>query len=578
MRYFSLLLFLLGLLSIPTVSTAVEPTFGNVDGYSYDSATQNLNVQGWVCQRNNPSSIDVHIYAGGPLPAGTLIGVAIPAQLPPQPGESFPGCGGDTRRFSVTLTPATRATYQGQTLYAYAFPAGSNAPMLGGSGVLRVPHRISAAAEDGVTNDTDTINTEIAAGGVTYLPSGKTYLVTDSCMVTDCELPSFSGSKDRRVLLVSNPGASPAPVEVIIDGTLYLKSRTNSGSTGLDASVTRQIGVVQVAGGSKNVTISGRGTIDGNAVNQNECCIGGVVVGGPTLAPYSSGIDNVTIRGLTIRNTYQWPVTVDGANNVTLRDLKIYGGGNSVQFAHGTTNAHAYNLHIEDIHDIGFSFYNSVSHSSLQDSVVLNASGAAIGVHSDTVIPTDSGKPLSHHITISGNETHRSRSGIETLNANTSSGLNLYFSDITISNNKAYASLTHNYGVNSCVGCVVSGNYSEGSGAGGKDITQIGRYVSGLFLSESQNVTISGNTFANEGQGENAFGYGAIIYTQASGNNIPTSNIAFSNNKFIDLQSTGTMVARVAQAPPTPAVYTVSNSTDCGVLASPNTCINTNLP
>ncbi|MBL8299227.1 MAG: hypothetical protein JNN30_12890 [Rhodanobacteraceae bacterium] len=567
---------MLGLLAFAAGVAAVEPTFGHVDGYSYDSITQNLIVQGWVCQRNNPNPIDVHIYAGGPYPAGTFVSYASPANASPNLGESFPGCGGDARRFNIAITPTMRAQYQGQTLYAYAFPAGSNAPMLDGSGLLRVPHRISAAIGDGVTDDTDTINGEIALGGVTYLPPGKTYLVTDRCMVTGCESPSFpsNGNRDRRVLLISNPGASPAPVEVIVDGTLFLARHTNSGSTGIEPAVTRQIGVIQVAHNSKNVTISGRGTIDGNAVNQKECCIGGVVLGGPALAPYSSGIDNVTVSGLTIRNTYNWPVTVDGANNVTLRDLKIYGGGNSVQFAHGTTNAHAYNLHIEDIHDIGFSFYNNVSYSSLENSVVLDASGAAIGVLADTVIPADTNQPVSHHITISGNETHRSRAGVDTLNANTVSGLNLYFSNITISNNKAYASLTHNYGINSCVGCSVSGNYSEGSGTGGKDITQIGRYVSGLYLSESQNVTISGNTFANEGQGENAYGYGAIVYTQANGNNIATSNITFSGNKFVDLQSTGTMVDRVAQAPPTPLVYTVSNSTDCGVLAAPNTCTN----
>ncbi|WP_313917378.1 hypothetical protein [Tahibacter sp.] len=572
-----------GLLAI-SVGPVVEPTFGRVDGYAYDAVTQNLIVQGWVCQRNNASAIDVHIYAGGPLPAGTLVAYQSPANGPPEYGESFPGCGGNTRRFAVPITPAMRTTYAGQTLYAYAYPAGSNWPLLDGSGELRVPHRISAAIGDGVTDDTDTINSEIALGGVTYVPRnavGKNYLVTDRCIVPGCETSPSVTNKDRRVLLITNTGASPAPVEVILDGTLFLASQTNSGSTGVVPADTRQIGVIQVADNSKNVTISGRGVIDGNRVNQDECCIGGVVAGGPTLGPYSTGIQNLTVRGLTIRNTYNWPVSIDGADGVTLRDLKIIDGGNSVQFAHGTTNAHAYNLRVEDIRDIGFAFYNNVSHSSIENSTVQNSDGAGIGVLSDDPLPADVGKPLSHHITISGNQVHRSRGGVETLNANTSGGFTSMFSNVTINSNKVYGSLMHNYGVNSCLNCSVTGNLSEGSGTGGKDITQIGRYLSGLFLSESQNVSISNNTFSNEGQGEGGIGYGAILYPDANdntpltpGNDIATSGITFSGNTFVDLQATGTMAGRVSQSPPTPVVYSISNSTDCGVLAPPYTCVN----
>jgi hypothetical protein len=98
---------------------------GVLDGVSADGAW------GWACDPDAPlSSIDVHVYVGGPAGSGAP-GFATTANVASEPAVAAECGGGDAHRFELN-TPIA----QGQPVYAYGIDTnGDDAGLLGSSGM-----------------------------------------------------------------------------------------------------------------------------------------------------------------------------------------------------------------------------------------------------------------------------------------------------------------------------------------------------------------------------------------------------------------------------------------------------------
>jgi hypothetical protein len=372
---------------------ALASVRGAVGGIFYDTIG-NAALSGWACVQGSAASITVHVYANGTYPIGQLVATGL-GNLPSEPAVAAAcSSNGKSYRFSIPLSASVRATFNGQNLYVYGVPTYNNGAVLISAGSFSVPPAmgIGLPKGDGITDDTQAVQNLLDAGGNISL--AKTYLVSAPLLVGSNTVITLNG----KILL--KPGFSPSNLQL---GTGIFRE---------------QWGILQIKNGSSNVVIQGSGTIDGNkaAQNANLCCVGGVVAGGPLMGDYQANISNVTVRGLTIQNIPQWPVSIDGTNGVVLDSLIIKNGGNSVQFAHGTTNGKASNLNISGINDIGFAFYNKVSASSIVNSCITQTRGCGISVISDNPYNIDDNGGQNHDILIQNNLSYANHGGIDTFN------------------------------------------------------------------------------------------------------------------------------------------------------------------
>ena len=328
-----------------------------------------------------------------------------------------------------------------------------------------------------------------------------------------------------------------------------------------------QYGILQIKNNSSNVTIQGSGTIDGNyqwpaswfgTQFPNFCCLGGVVAGGPILGDYQTNISNVTISGIKIINIPQWPISIDGTDGVTLKDLTIHGGGNSVQFAHGTKNAHAYNLHIDHIRDMGFAFYNNISNSSISDSTVTDTLGAGIAVFTDQaggVTDTMHNGP-SHDITIENNTVFKNlgwegaQSGygiwVET---SLESGVSpsVTFSKygaygISIRGNSVSQNTSGGILLSPCTNCSVTGNSIHNDGPStsiSPDYTS--NVTAGVRIASSNHVTVSNNIIRDEGGVSPLLSPGLGVSVESYLGTSDSQGISVTGNTIEDDQSQPTM-------------------------------------
>ncbi|HYD81667.1 MAG TPA: glycosyl hydrolase family 28-related protein [Paucimonas sp.] len=297
---------------------AAPSVVGNIDGY-FMQGTQ-LTMSGWACTQTSPQPIDVHVYAGGPYGSGGTLVAYGTANFSSEPAvasscQSY----GTTYRFRIVLSPQVMQTWGSKPLYVHGINnlGGANS-LLGGSGYFRVPHRVATllgARGDGYTDDTNALQAAISQGGLTYIPNtGSAYMISG---------PLKLGSNTEVMLdgkLMLKPGLQTA-----YDGEWYnpITRRNEPRAT--------QWGMLQVVNNASNVTISGRGVLDGNRAaysriannglgrggnpnfrEQTICCVGGVVTGGPHLGSYDANIKNVVIRDITIQNIPTWPI-IDAA-------------------------------------------------------------------------------------------------------------------------------------------------------------------------------------------------------------------------------------------------------------------------
>ena len=281
------------------------------------------------------------------------------------------------------------------------------------------------------------------------------------------------------------------------------------------------------------VSITGRGVFIGNGANQQggqTAVAGGICAntlshtGNTPDNPDSPGVvDNLLISGITIRDTFNWAISLGHIRNSLVSGVTLLNGGNSPQFIWSADNCW-FNDSISANHtDGGFVFYMGCRKCGASgNSVYGNHDG--IGVYSDV-----SSQPANDGIIISGNHVHDNRDsgiGITTMtdNAHVITQRNILVTGNTLTNNNTGGrNGGGSIGIVAAYGVRVSGNRVTQDGS----TTTSGQPVYSLYVSDScQNIVITDNSFENVGSATNP---GTAIYiNKAAGCSIQNNTIADS--------------------------------------------------
>ena len=303
--------------------------------------------------------------------------------------------------------------------------------------------------------------------------------------------------------VVGSTWVLPANSTVIIDGTIRLIKAAN---------VFRNADVIDVAQNASNVYIGGRGVIDGNAANQTGKNYSGGI-GTQNNGPAAS----VVVENLTVRNTKNWPVNIVQTKGAWLFHLRLLNGGNSVEFAAGSSHCWADRLFIHKITDQAFSFYGGV-----QDCAITN-SRVSGGVDGIDVYSDQWQTGLNNRILIRGNiVTDNSHFGIAI--ANDAAGTH---QNISIIGNEVYGNDTANLAgaadiyVSRSQHVLVGKNNIHESGRGDNPVSGI------LLSSNASDTAVVANVIWNEGQGSKGAGIG--IWDDGQPNVLIRANRCYDN-------------------------------------------------
>ena len=115
---------------------------GNIEGVVQQG--QDYYLVGWACARTHPSSVDVHVYVGGPYAGGwgTYAAAATANQPDNDSGEIADACHsyGSHYRFSILLPPSLRQEFGGLRIFVHGIsPFGLGNLLIGNSGAFAVP-------------------------------------------------------------------------------------------------------------------------------------------------------------------------------------------------------------------------------------------------------------------------------------------------------------------------------------------------------------------------------------------------------------------------------------------------------
>ena len=180
------------------VSVTVDPVTGYVDG-----VTPAGTVNGWACQKKNPSSINVDLYVGGPQGTGTYIGSYLANQASSAAVATACETTGTAYRYSIPLSSATMQQHAGKLIYVYSIsPTDGTNALLASSGTYKVPAPITiTGVVDGVTSanavygwscekkNPSSINVHLYVGGPqgTYIGSYLANKASSAAVATECQ-------------------------------------------------------------------------------------------------------------------------------------------------------------------------------------------------------------------------------------------------------------------------------------------------------------------------------------------------------------------------------------------------------
>ena len=123
---------------------------GNIDGVTPDGW-----ITGWACSTYVASSINVHLYLGGPYGTGTMIGSYLANQASESAVAGACNVGSGNYRFSIPLSEAQRTQYAGKSIYLHGIsPVGGANNLLTNSGKFVVPGPVPNAQFIGQTVST----------------------------------------------------------------------------------------------------------------------------------------------------------------------------------------------------------------------------------------------------------------------------------------------------------------------------------------------------------------------------------------------------------------------------------------
>ncbi|MDD2878793.1 MAG: hypothetical protein PHZ23_16370, partial [Acidiphilium sp.] len=173
-------------------------------------------------------------------------------------------------------------------------------------------------------------------------------------------------------------------------------------------------------------TMRGSGVLDGNKAAQT-----GAGSGCAGINAGSSGASDIDVEGITIQNTYAWPVNGTGFKNAYFRYLLVQNCTNSFEFASGADNCWLLYSKLIGIPDDTVAFYQGVTNSGAIGNEITN--GGAYGV----IVLTDAaGAALSSNITVAFNKMYNMSAGaFGAVVQGTASGVH---TDIDVSHNQAF--------------------------------------------------------------------------------------------------------------------------------------------
>lgn len=329
----------------------------------------------------------------------------------------------------------------------------------------------------------------------------------------------------------------PAGLSVVLHNLKITKSDTAwvmDGQIVLAPNENKNMVDVGLAGGTiERVSITGRGVFQGNKENQqggDRAVSGGICAN--TLSHTGNTPDNPTspariinllISGVTIRDTFNWPISLGYITNSLVTEVTLTNGGNSPQFVWSADNCW-FNNSVSNGHtDGGFVFYMGCRRcGATGNSVYNNRDG--IGVYCDT-----SSQPANEGIIISGNLVHDNRDngiGITTMTQDvpTITQRNILVSGNTLSNNNTGGrNGGGSIGIVGADGVTISDNRIASDGS---DTTN-GEPIYSVYVSDNcQNIVVSGNSFENIGSPTNP---GTAIYVNRAAGCVIQNN-TISNN------------------------------------------------
>ncbi|GBQ08892.1 right-handed parallel beta-helix repeat-containing protein [Saccharibacter floricola] len=265
-----------------------------------------------------------------------------------------------------------------------------------------------------------------------------------------------------------------------------------------------------------SISITGRGTFWGNKQYQQggaTAVLGGICSN--TLShmsntpdnPQSPGlINNLLVSGITIRDTFNWPISLGYITNCLITETTLLKGGNSPQFIWSADNCW-FNNNISRGHtDGGFVFYMGCRNcGAINNSVYENNDG--IGVYCDT-----STQPGNNRIIIDNNNIYNNADSGIGVTTMTQDNTEIIQRNILITNNILSNNNTNgrngggSIGIVGAYGVYVHGNSIEKDGS----TTTSGHPIYAIYVSDNcQHVTIDANTIENTGSATNP---GTAIY------------------------------------------------------------------
>ena len=340
-----------------------------------------------------------------------------------------------------------------------------------------------------------------------------------------------------------------APLEVC-SNTAVIQRGLLRAKTSWSAS-SAAFGIYTIADGATDVRIEGSGIVDGQSV----AATSGITAGGATLGDYPSSTPNarrVTIHGMTLKNMGQWPIRIDGTDDLRIDGVTAKDSHYGIEIGHDTKNAALVNLRVSGIDGICISLYRGVSESTVSNSIVSDCDAVGIYVSADR----PGGYAVAHantNLTIDGNIVREASSGIvvgSAANSAVATGIN-------ISANQTHHNRTTGISLLACDNCQITSNMTHHNGSASV------AYQPGIFVSNSRNVKVNANTIYNEGQGTTT-GFG-IVLMDANPSLPASARINVTGNLIYDDQTPKTMTAAFGGTLPVPVVST-GNSLSSGLL------------
>ncbi|WP_257386498.1 right-handed parallel beta-helix repeat-containing protein [Tahibacter caeni] len=363
------------------------------------------------------------------------------------------------------------------------------------------------------------------------------------------------------------------PTGCRISGPLIVHSNTHVIQNGLltlsgyvwPSPAATQRGMYTLEDGTQNVIIEGSGTLDGGHPNYQTfasgCCMGGIVSGGPAIGAYDVEVEDITIRGLTIRHIPQWPIELDGAKRVLIDGVTAHDSVNTLAVGHGSSDVIVNNLRVYNIADICFSFYRGVENALISNSVVNQCNGGGISVFSDW--PACVGDPqFSKNVVINNNIAYGRNAahgvgGIDVNGLGTSGESN---ESTAVTFNLAHSHNSQGVGMTPARHGLIAGNMTSEQG--------LNNYANGVNLLGAKGVLVSGNSSFNQGEGSTT-GLGLNVSTLPAspltplpicGSSVPAlpavtvERVSILDNYFYDSATSPTMLHALISGNPVPVV------------------------